>query len=143
MNLVNFETADRVAVVDVTHAVQQQLADAEAGTALVFVKHTTAALLVSADEPNLRDDLVRVASGLLAEHRPFHHVQEGKPNGEAHILSALAGTHLCLPVIDGRLDLGRWQRLLLLELDGPQTRTVHIQLIAGQGVPQNEDRHRK
>jgi secondary thiamine-phosphate synthase enzyme len=120
-------TNEDIGILDVTDAVNSELGNAADGLALVYVKHTTAALLNCADEPLLRDDVLRVARGLLAEFRPFKHVQHDMANGEAHVLSALAGTQLVVPVVDGQLDLGRWQRILLLELDGPQTRTVHVQ----------------
>jgi secondary thiamine-phosphate synthase enzyme len=134
---VRCETPDRVGIVDVTESVQSAIGETAEGLAVVSVKHTTAALVVCADEPNLRDDLIRVVTDLLADYRPFGHFQEGKPNGEAHVLSALLGTQVCLPVVGGRLDLGTWQRLLLIELDGPQTRTVHVQLA---GAPKEATR---
>ena len=133
MSAFSIETTERVEVVDVTDAVLREIGERREGIALISVDHTTAALVISADEPDLRDDLTRVARELLADFRPFRHFQEGKPNGEAHILSALAGTQVFLPVEDGRLLLGTWQRLLLLELDGPQTRTVRTHFISASG----------
>ena len=133
MSSILVETGERVEIVDVTDAVLRAISNCREGLALIYLDHTTAALLISADEPNLRDDLTRAVRELLAEFRPFRHVQEGKPNGEAHILSALAGTQVCLPVQDGRPVLGKWQRLLLLELDGPQTRTVRTHFVSAPG----------
>jgi secondary thiamine-phosphate synthase enzyme len=126
---ISCDTAERIDVIDVTDVVERAVAEGADGIALVSIKHTTAALVICADEPNLRDDLVRVVSGLLAEFRPFRHVQHGMANGEAHVLSALTGTQLCVPVVAGSLDLGKWQRLLLLEFDGPQTRAVELRVI--------------
>lgn len=133
MSEITLETAGRLAVLDVTDAVQGEVAGSKDGLALVSIKHTTAAIVICADEPGLRDDVLRVVGDLLAAQRPFRHLQEGRANGEAHLLSALLGTRVCVRVVDGRLDLGVWQRLLLIELDGPQQRTVHVHVNGGAG----------
>lgn len=133
MNPISVETHEQIEVVDVTEAVLHELGKYREGLALVYLDHTTAGLLISADEPDLRDDLTRAVGDLLATFRPFRHCTEGKPNGEAHILSALAGTQVCLPIQNGSPILGKWQRLLLLELDGPQTRTVRMHVVPISG----------
>lgn len=97
----------------------------------VFAPHTTVALLLSEADAAMLADLERTASSLLAPLEPFSHARNGNPNAAAHILSALAGTQLLLPVADGALQLGVWQRLILLELDGPKERELRVSALGG------------
>ncbi len=99
------------------------------GIAVYNVMHTTAALIVCENEPDLLEDIVRVAESWLADMRPFQHGRYGAPNAEAHITSALAGTSLTIPIADGKLLLGIWQSILLLELDGPRPRKLTCTVI--------------
>ena len=100
------------------------LADAQNGIVVYNLVHTTAALIICENDSDLLADLVKVAETWLSDMRPFKHGRYGNPNAEAHILSALAGASLTLPFVDGRLVLGAWQRILLLELDGPRLRNL-------------------
>lgn len=127
------DTNHKTQAIDVTSICQSLIADAKNGLAVFNVMHTTAALVVGEDEPDLRDDLARVAAHWLADLRPFQHGRYSAPNAEAHITSALAGTTLTLPIVDGKLLLGRWQSILLLELDGPRRRKLVCTVIETQG----------
>lgn len=126
-------TNRKIQAVDITAICQSLIADAKSGIAVLNVTHTTAAIIICEDEPDLRDDLVRVAGQWLAELRPFRHGRIGAPNAEAHITSALTGTSLTLPIVNGKLLLGAWQSILLLELDGPRRRRLVCTIIETQG----------
>ena len=117
-------TSRQTEAIDVTAACQALLGGAQQGIAVFHVLHTTAALIVGENDRDLFDDLERAAENLLTGLRPFRHGRHSNPNAEAHILSALAGSSLTLPVADGKLVLGTWQRILLLELDGPKQRKL-------------------
>ena len=108
------------------------IGDAQHGIAAFSLLHTSAAIIICEDEPDLRDDIVRVAENWLAQHRPFRHGRFGAPNAEAHITSALAGTTLAIPIAKGKLLLGTWQSILLLELDGPRQRKLTCTVIESQ-----------
>ncbi|MCY3914925.1 MAG: secondary thiamine-phosphate synthase enzyme YjbQ [Chloroflexi bacterium] len=127
------DTDRKTQAVDVSAICQSMIAETRNGIAIFTLMHTTAALVVCEDEPNLRDDLVRVAEHWLADLRPFKHGRYGAPNAEAHITSALAGTSLTLPIVDGKLLLGSWQSILLLELDGPRRRKLVCTIIETKG----------
>lgn len=113
-------------IVDVTSLVEREIDGSGDSLVHVFVRHTSAALLVSADDEELRRDLLKVADAWPRSLGPFDHYQEGNPNAEAHILSAFAGVDVLVPARRGALALGKYQRLLLLELDGPAARTLLI-----------------
>lgn len=104
------------------------------GLALVSVPHTTCGLVLNEDEPGFREDfraaIERLAprQGVYAHDRAHDGIEE--PNGFAHVRSALLGLNsLLLPIRDGRLALGTWQRIFLAELDRPRTRTVQITVL--------------
>jgi secondary thiamine-phosphate synthase enzyme len=113
-------------VIDITGEVNSVLAQSEAGSGicLLFLLHTTAALTLMDLDPGTDLDLLDALNAMMPElqyrhpHNPTH--------VPAHILSAIIGPSLLMPVRDGRLDLGTWQRAVLLEFDGPRTREVSL-----------------
>lgn len=104
-----------------------------AGAAFLWLAtpHTTAALVLCEADEEMLEDIERAAAALPRPLEPFHHARDGKPNAPAHLVSALAGTQLLLPVCDGRLGLGTWQRVVFLELDGPKRRRLLVSAIGG------------
>lgn len=123
----------KIQVLNITEKCQNSIGGAKNGVAVFNLMHTTAAIMVGEDEPDLHDDIARVAEHWLADHRPFRHGRYGAPNAEAHITSALTGTSLTIPIVDGKLLLGAWQSILLLELDGPRRRRIVCTIIEMQG----------
>lgn len=115
-------------VIDITETVANLVAEVSPavieGIAFVSIPHTTAALILSENDKELREDLIRVAEQWLAGCRPFAHIRKNNPNTEAHVLSSFGGTSLAVAVSNGKLDLGTYQRILFLEMDGPKERTV-------------------
>jgi len=113
-------------VIDVTDAAVNLLKERGDGLAFYYIPHTTATLLMSEDDPELRADLIQVATRWLKGCGPFGHIKKNNPNAEAHILSSMGGHGVTVAVKGGKLDLGEYQRLLLLELDGPKKRELRL-----------------
>ena len=119
---------------------------AEAGITVGFVNihslHTTAAIVVNEREPLLLGDfgalLERIAPGdACYQHddatvRTVNLSPGERSNGDAHCKALLLGAGACLNVVDGRLLLGRWQRVFLAEMDGPRARDISV-LMMGEG----------
>ena len=126
------ETTRKVEAIDITDQLTGR--DYPDGLLLVSTGHTTAALIVGEADTEMLEDYERVARDLFATWEPFRHHRNDNPNAAAHLVSSIAGTQLLLPVRDGALVLGAWQRVLLLELDGPKTRRVDLTAIPGQPV---------
>jgi secondary thiamine-phosphate synthase enzyme len=122
------ETKERVQVVNITERVTQSLPPDASGVCMVYCPHTTLALLIGEDETALMQDYARAAQNLLVGCGPFGHVVNNCANAEAHIISALSGCSVHVPMENGQLMLGRCQSILLLELDGPRERTVQVLL---------------
>jgi secondary thiamine-phosphate synthase enzyme len=129
-------------LVDVTALVAERVrrSGVALGTASVQSRHTTAGLFVNENEPRLLEDIAaflrRLAPpGALYRHDQFDE-REGpvaldeRPNGQAHLQALLLPSFVSLNVVDGELDLGRWQSVFLAELDGPRTRSLSI-VVAG------------
>jgi len=118
------ETTQKTNVVDITNRVSETLsADAE-GVCTVFVKHTTAGVVVNESERRLLGDL---ADGLelLVDDEGWQH-DELDGNADSHVRAMLVGASETVPVEHGELQLGRWQSVLFVECDGPRTRTVDV-----------------
>ena len=134
---VNVATDEPVKAYDVTGFLPTFAADS--GLLLASIPHTSAALILTEGDGDLLADIARVGNGLLAPLEPFLHARNGNPNGRAHIAGALFGTQVLIPVEAGRVSLGEWQRLILLELDGPKERYIDCRLLmTGANVCEHE-----
>jgi secondary thiamine-phosphate synthase enzyme len=119
-------TREPMQVVDVTDRVAGLVAGTDEGLAFVSIPHTTAALLLSEDDEELRRDILRVAQRWLQDCGPFEHIRKNNPNTVAHVLSSFGGTSLTIGISNGKLELGTYQRILFLELDGPKSRKIRL-----------------
>lgn len=117
-------------IVDLTEKVALLVTGLDDGIVLVSAPHTTVALFVSELDDGLQDDFLKIADHLFRHVRPFSHVKNNNPNTEAHALSAMFGTSITLPVVDRKVRLGTYQRIILFELDGPKARTVSVTHVA-------------
>ena len=106
-------------LVDVTRSLNAWLeqVNARLGLLTVFLRHTSASLLVQENaDASVRSDLERFLSDLVPDGDPrFTHDAEGPDDMPAHVRAALTQTSLGLPVRDGRLALGTWQAVYLWE----------------------------
>jgi secondary thiamine-phosphate synthase enzyme len=100
----------------------------------VMVLHSTAALVVNeTDDPNIGADLIRALDRAVPEHAGWLH-DRIDDNAHAHIKASLLGPSELLSIRAGELVLGTWQRLLLLEFDGPRERRISVQMISSAGA---------
>jgi secondary thiamine-phosphate synthase enzyme len=138
----DFQTRDPIQFLDITDDVADlvRASGLRDGMANVFSRHTTAAVAIQEAEPllleDLREFLQRSApAGAQYRHNDFrvrtvHMHADESPNGHAHCLQLMLGTSQTVPVEDGELLLGTWQRIFLVELDGPRdARQVIIQVL--------------
>ena len=118
--------------VDITRQVEEAIRsgadDHSSSAVLVYCPHTTAGVAVNEGwDPDVAGDLERALKALVPQLRYRH--QEG--NSPAHLLSVLTGNSIVLPLNeDGRLRLGRWQKVFFCEYDGPRQREIWLQLLS-------------
>lgn len=121
-------SGSRRELVDITRQVSAHIPSGE-GAALLWVPHTTAALTVNEGfDPDVALDIADALERISPRDAPHRHA-EG--NSDAHVLATVIGQDLLLPCRDGGVRLGRWQRVFLVELDGPRERTVQITFLPG------------
>ena len=103
----------------------------DGGLCHVMVLHSTAAIVVNeTHDPNIGTDLIDALERAVPERGGWLH-DRIDDNAHSHIKGALLGPSELIPVSDGELLLGTWQRLMLLEFDGPRQRRVCVQLLPG------------
>ena len=105
-------------ILEVTGEVESWLEQigADAGLLTVFLRHTSASLVIQEDaSPEVRTDLLNALSRLAPESADYHHNVEGPDDMPAHIKSMLTPTSIAIPVLGGRMALGTWQGLFLIE----------------------------
>jgi secondary thiamine-phosphate synthase enzyme len=138
------ETTSPLQIVDLTERVEAFLGAVHLETGWVNVqsRHTTTGLVVNEHEPLLLEDLTGLLERLAprdagyahdALHRRTNVPPDERANGHSHAKAVLLRTSETLNVTGARLGLGRWQRVLLLELDGPRDREVSL-VALGHGV---------
>jgi secondary thiamine-phosphate synthase enzyme len=104
--------------VDITERVADvvRASGVRTGLAVVFCRHTSASLLIQENyDPAVRSDLARWLDRLAPEGDGYEHDDEGADDMPSHLKSALTRTSETIPVTDGRLALGRWQAVWLVE----------------------------
>ena len=103
----------------------------ENGLLTVFVCHTSASLTIQENaDPTVRHDLLDALDALAPEHRPYAHQDEGPDDMPSHIKAMLTSVSLGIPVKDGRMTLGTWQGVYLIEhRASPHRRSVVLSFI--------------
>ena len=116
-------------VVDLTDRLQSLICKArmQEGICSIFVTHTTAALTTGEIGEGTEKDLLEVVEQMVPSIR-FRHAHDPS-HAWSHMASSVLGPSLTIPVSAGKLVLGTWQSVMLVELDGPRERTIHVTLL--------------
>jgi secondary thiamine-phosphate synthase enzyme len=124
--------------VDITGDVARFVTDVEArdGVLLLYLRHTSASLVIQENaDPDVQTDLVTALRRLAPADAGWVHDTEGPDDMPAHVKTMLSGVSLHVPVIAGRLGLGTWQGVYLVEhRTRPHRREVVLQFL-GNGRP--------
>jgi secondary thiamine-phosphate synthase enzyme len=132
MHRVKVRTSKKREIMDLTDRLQQIVDESYQGASgfcQLSVLHTTAALTTADLDPGTDLDMLDAFEHLIPRLKYRHpHDPTHVPD---HILSALIGTSVAVPVDKGHLVLGTWQRVILVELDGPREREVIVGLTRG------------
>jgi secondary thiamine-phosphate synthase enzyme len=127
--------------IDITDAIETTVSQSgiTSGIVTVFSKHTTAAIRIIENEPLLINDLTKMLEHLAPQGSYYQHndmeirtVNVGKEeplNGHSHCQQFLLASSESIPVLNSEMQLGKWQRLFFVDLDGPRTREYLVQVI--------------
>ena len=119
---------------NLTQRIQRTLSDSglQNGILTLFVKHTTASVMIIEDEPGIRSDTRTFWDQTIPANPQWEHNTRnpGEDNGHSHLRGQLQGPSLTIPFVKGVLTLGTWQQLVLIDFDTrPRTRELVIQLL--------------
>jgi len=131
---IKVKTKGNCDVVNITELVSEVVAqsDMREGTVTVFNVGSTAGITTTEYEPGLVNyDIETAFEKIAPEHARYEHEETWHDdNGHAHVRASLLGPSLSVPVVDGRLTLGTWQQIILVDFDTrPRTRTVICQMV--------------
>ncbi len=104
----------------------------QAGIVTIFVKHTTASVLIIEDEPGLRADTKTAWDNLIPATSAWQHNvrNPGENNGHSHLRSQIQGQSLTVPFADNQLLLGTWQEIVILDFDTrARSREIVVQVM--------------
>ena len=136
-----FKTKCAPEFIDITDWVAECVADSQIanGFAVVYSKHTTAAIKINENEPLLLEDMAVFLERMSPRENGYQHNNfeirtvnmndDESPNGHAHLQHLLLGTSETVPVIDGEMQFGRYQSVFFIELDHPRNREVMVQVV--------------
>ncbi len=119
---------------NITETCQRLLKESElnAGIVTVFVKHTTASVMIFEDEPGLREDTRLIWDRLIAKNPEWQHNTRnaGENNGHSHLRGQIQGQSLTIPFTESALMLGTWQQIVIIDFDTcARTRDIIVQIM--------------
>jgi secondary thiamine-phosphate synthase enzyme len=114
-------------VIDITDQIEAKLSDAS-GLVNITVLHTTASVTTADLDPGTDIDLLDFLEAITPNRQWIH--PHNPAHAPAHLLSSIIGPSVTLPVSNGQIVLGTWQRVILVELDGPRDRDIAVTFVA-------------
>ena len=129
VSVLRISTTNRKQVVDLTDRIETVIrrAKMQEGLCSIFITHTTAALTTGEIGEGTEDDFLQVVEQMIPRIN-FRHAHDPS-HAWSHMASSILGPSLTIPVSAGKLVLGTWQSVMLVELDGPRERDVHVTLV--------------
>lgn len=119
---------------NITEKCQNLLSKSElnAGIVTLFVKHTTASVMIFEDEPGLHEDTHAIWEQLIPKNPEWQHNTRnaGEDNGHSHLRGQIQGQSLTIPFTDKELMLGKWQKIVIIDFDTcARTREIVVQIM--------------
>ena len=130
--LIELATRTRAEVVDITSRVEDEVAASgiAEGLVLVYPLHTSSAVYVNDSDTGLREDMLELLGRLVPPGAGYRHDEsDHKRNAHAHLAATLAGHSATVPLTGGEMDLGTYQRVYYLELDGGRPKEIVVKVL--------------
>jgi secondary thiamine-phosphate synthase enzyme len=119
-----------VELIDITDNVIEEVnkSSIRSGICVISTPHTTTAIIINENEPGLLSDMFNLLNKLVPPGAGYNHDRIDN-NADSHLRAMLLGSSETIPIVDGKLVLGTWQRIFFVELDGPRQRKANITLM--------------
>jgi secondary thiamine-phosphate synthase enzyme len=128
----SYRTGDRDTVLDITPDCERFVTDESSGLLHVFVPHATAGIAIIETGAGSDDDLLAALEELLPADDRWRHRHGSRGHGRSHVMPALVPPYATVPVLGGRLALGTWQSMCLVDLNvDNHDREVRLSFLPG------------
>ncbi len=126
---ITISTHKKKEIIDITDTIESLFKNSkkDSGICFIFIKHTTAAITTADLDPGTDLDMLDAFEAIMPRLKYRH--PHNPAHAPDHIMSSIIGASVAIPVSKGHLDLGTWQRVVLVELDGPREREVVIRFV--------------
>ena len=126
-----FNTKKEKEIIPITSEIEKIVSSSgvKEGFCLVSAMHITAAVYVNDEESGLMQDIMQWTEQLAPSGQPYRHHHTGESNGDAHLKRLLLGHQVMLPITNGKLDLGPWERIFYAEFDGMRKKRVIVKVM--------------
>jgi len=135
MKSFSIQTRGDFSLIDLTEGVARAARDLgiREGAVLIFVKHTTCGVFINEDEEGLKKDIKNLLERLVPKEGNYAHNRNSSDgNAHSHLRALLFGQSLTVPIKEGKLALGAWQRIFMFDFDNkPRTREIVVTKVGG------------
>lgn len=127
-NSIKINTSKKFEIIDITSKINE-LIEINEGIISIFSKHSTSAIVVNENESGLLNDIEFILDNLITDKYSYDHDRIDN-NARSHLKSFLLSSSECLPIKNKKLELGTWQSVFFVELDGPRSsRTITLTMV--------------
>jgi secondary thiamine-phosphate synthase enzyme len=128
--ILELKTSNRVEIADITRNVDAAIAECglKKGLVNIYSKHSTSAIFINENEAGLVEDYVELIEKLVPTGDNYRHDRIDN-NADSHLRSFIIGNNETVPFENGSMNLGTWQSVFFLEMDGPRNRRITITIM--------------
>jgi secondary thiamine-phosphate synthase enzyme len=129
-NVFELKTEDKTEIIDITGQIKYIVgkSNTTSGIVNVYSRHSTSGVVINENEPGLIEDFIQAIETLVPTDSSYNHNRIDN-NADSHLRSFFIGNSVTIPLSNADLDLGTWQSIFFVELDGPRTRKVTVTVI--------------
>jgi len=128
---IKIKTKNAYDFIDITESVEKEVEKSKIKNGMIFLNslHNTACLIIQENDETIFEDMKKFFDKILPLNEKYSHSYEGSLNATAHLKSNLLSQSITLPIKNGNLVLGTWQRIIFVELFEPRERTVFVTIL--------------
>lgn len=129
-NVFELKTDERIEIIDITDEISYILEKSgmKNGLVNIYSRHSTSAVVINENESGLVEDFKDTIKSLIPSDKSYKHNRIDN-NADSHIRSFFIGNSQTIPLDRGKLDLGTWQSIFFVELDGPRSRKITVTVL--------------